>query len=414
MSRKRKDVQRELDQKLQEMRSLKDQKDKDAEFRAAVSSVETLTEELNQINIEDAAARAMAASQISNDVKEKARQFSFAKFFRELGTQEGLTGVEAEMAALAKEEASRSGINLKGVGIPAAVLSENRVFAGMTAGTPADGGYTIATALQYQEALRNKLVLVGVGARMITGLVGNISVTEGEAISVNWEGENTTTDDEKKSFTQRSLAPKRCSVNVPISKQLINQSSWDVEKMILDDILNAHAEALEIAAINGSGVGQPKGILNTDGIGSVAIGENGGAATFKSMVDLETAISIRNADLGSLAYVTNSKVRGALKTTLKANGVAGYIWEKDEVNGYKAVASNIVPANIAKGTGTNLSAAIFGNFNDLLICQWGGLDIISDPFSLKKDGAIEITLNAYHDVFVRRTASFAAIKDIVA
>lgn len=414
MSRKRKDVQRELDQKLQEMRSLKDQKDKDAEFRAAVSSVETLTEELNQINIEDAAARAMAASQISNDVKEKARQFSFAKFFRELGTQEGLTGVEAEMAALAKEEASRSGINLKGVGIPAAVLSENRVFAGMTAGTPADGGYTIATALQYQEALRNKLVLVGVGARMITGLVGNIDVTEGEAISVSWEGENTTTNDKKKSFTQRSLTPKRCSVNVPISKQLINQSSWDVEKMILDDILNAHAEALEIAAINGSGVGQPKGILNTDGIGSVAIGENGGAATFKSMVDLETQISIRNADLGSLAYVTNSKVRGALKTTLKANGVAGYIWEKDEVNGYKAVASNIVPANITKGTGSNLSAAIFGNFNDLLICQWGGLDIISDPFALKKDGAIEITLNAYHDVFVRRTASFAAIKDIIA
>lgn len=414
MSRKRKDVQRELDQKLQEMRSLKDQKDKDAEFRAAVSSVETLTEELNQINIEDAAARAMAASQISNDVKEKARQFSFAKFFRELGTQEGLTGVEAEMAALAREEASRSGINLKGVGIPAAVLSENRVFAGMNAGTPADGGYTIATALQYQEALRNKLVLVGVGARMITGLVGNIDVTEGEAISVSWEGENTTTNDKKKSFTQRSLTPKRCSVNVPISKQLINQSSWDVEKMILDDILNAHAEALEIAAINGSGVGQPKGILNTDGIGSVAIGENGGAATFKSMVDLETQISIRNADLGSLAYVTNSKVRGALKTTLKANGVAGYIWEKDEVNGYKAVASNIVPANITKGTGSNLSAAIFGNFNDLLICQWGGLDIISDPFALKKDGAIEITLNAYHDVFVRRTSSFAAIKDIIA
>nr|WP_321523325.1 phage major capsid protein [uncultured Macellibacteroides sp.] len=414
MSRKRKDVQRELDQKLQEMRSFKDQKDKDAEFRASVSSVETLTEELNQINIEDAAARAMAASQISSDVKEKARQFSFAKFFRELGTQEGLTGVEAEMAALAREEASRSGITLKGVGIPAAVLSANRVFAGMTAGTPADGGYTIATALQYQEALRNKLVLVGAGARMITGLVGNISVTEGDAITVSWEGENTTTDDKKKTFTQRSLSPKRCSVNVPISKQLINQSSWDVEKMIMDDILNAHAEALEIAAINGSGVGQPKGVLNTDGIGSVTIGENGGAATFKSMVDLETATSIRNADLGSLAYVTNSKVRGALKTTLKSNGVSGYIWEKDEVNGYKAVASNIVPANITKGTGSNLSAAIFGNFNDLLICQWGGLDIISDPFTLKKDGAIEITLNAYHDVFVRRTASFAAIKDIVA
>lgn len=414
MARKRKDVQRELDQKLQNMRSFKDNKDKEPEFRAAVTDVENLTEELNQINIEEAAQRAMAASKISDDVKEKARQFSFAKFFRELGTKDGLTGVELEMANLAREDAQRSGITLEGTGIPAVVLSLQREFAGMTAGTQADGGYTIATALQYQEALRNKLVLVGAGARYISGLVGNISVTEGNSITVSWQGENSKTGDTKKSFTQKDLSPKRCSVNVPISTQLINQSSWDVEKMILDDILNAHAEALEKAAINGSGVGQPKGILNTDGIGSVVLGVNGAAPTFKSMVDLETAVSIRNADLGSLAYVTNSKVRGALKTTLKSSGVSGYIWEKNEVNGYNALASNIVPSDISKGTGTNLSSAIFGNFNDLLICQWGGLDIISDPYSLKKDGAIEITLNAYHDVFVRRKDSFAAIKDIVA
>ncbi|WP_347394907.1 phage major capsid protein [Parabacteroides leei] len=414
MARKRKEVQSELSQKLIGMRALVGNAEKQEELRSMQADVEVLTEELNQINVEEAADRALAASQISEDVREAARKFSFAKFLREMASDAGLTGVELEMSQLAKEETERSGIKLEGIGIPVCVLNYNRAFPGMTAGTQADGGYTIATTLQYQDELRKRLVLASAGAQYIGGLVGNISVVDGKSITTSWEGENDKVGDTKKNFSARNLSPKRLAVNVPISKQLINQGSWDVESMIVSDILAAHAEALEEVAINGSGVKQPKGLLNTDGIGSVVMGENGGEATFKKMVDLETAISIRNADLGSLAYLTNSKVRGALKTTLRAQAVSGYIWENNEVNGYKALASNIVPSDIEKGTGKNLSAAIFGNFNDLLICQWGGLDIISDPFALKKEGAIEITMNAYHDVFIRRPESFAAAKDIIA
>lgn len=413
--RKKHEVQRELNQALETMRTLQGDPEKAADILSAMERVEALTAELNQINTDEAAQRALAASQISADVKEKARQFSFVKFFREMQTKEGLTGVELEMSQMAAEEATRNGITLKGVGVPLAVLSV-RAFEGMTAtGEPADGGMTVATTLQYQEELRKRLVLSKAGVQYIGGLVGNIDVVTGQAIEASWEGENTTVDDTKKQFSKRTLSPKRLALSVPISKQLIAQSSWDVERMIINDILAAHAEALEVAAINGSGVNnQPTGLLNTVGIGSIALGENGGTPTFKSMVDLETAVSVRNADLGTLSYLTNSKVRGALKTTLKSTGVAGYIWDKDEVNGYRALASNIVPSDITKGTGTNLSAALFGNFNDMLLCQWGGLDVIVDPFALKKEGAIEITMNAYHDVFVRRTESFAAIKDIIA
>ena len=417
MSRKKKEVQRDLAQKVKDMRSLSVDKERVEEFRALQDEVEAITAELNQINLDEAAERALAGSRLDEDVKVKARQFSFAKFFRELAAGE-LTGVEAEMADLAKSESSRSGVTLKGVGIPTCVLSEHsRAFAGMSAtgGTDgADGGVTIATTLQYQDELRKRLVLSAAGAQYISGLQGDISVVDGTSIDASWEGENTTVTDTTKTFSQRKLSPKRLAITVPISKQLIVQSSWDVERMILNDIMSAHAQALEEAAINGSGTGEPTGLLNTTGVGSVAIGANGGAATFKTMVDLETAVAVRNADLGSLCYVTNSKVRGSLKTTLRDTGVSGYIWDRNEVNGYRAMASNIVPADITKGTGTGLSAAIFGNFADLLICQWGGLDIIVDPYSLKKDAAIEITMNAYHDVFVRRAESFAVIKDIKA
>lgn len=412
--RKRKEVQRELTQKMELMRTLSSEEGRRTECETAMNEIQDLTEELNQINIAEAAERALAESMISEDLKEKARNFSFAKFFRELASKDGLTGVELEMANVASEECKRSGVTLKGVGIPLCVLSNNRAFDGMTAGTNTDGGYTIETTLKYQEALRKKLVLASAGAQYISGLIGNISIVDGKEITAYWEGENTPSKSEKKQFSQRSLGPIRLSVTVPISTQLITQSTWDVENMIVNDILNAHAQAIEIAAINGSGIGQPKGILNTDGIGNISMGSNGAAPTFKAMVDLETCISMQNADLGSLSYITNSKVRGALKTILKATGVPGYIWENNEVNGYRALASNIVPSDIKKGTGTGLSASIFGNFSDMLICQWGGLDIISDPYSLKKEAALEITINAYHNVFVRRSESFAAIKDLVA
>ena len=71
-----------------------------------------------------------------------------------------------------------------------------------------------------------------------------------------------------------------------------------------------------------------------------------------------------------------------------------------------------MPSDLKKGTGTNLSAMLFGNFSDVIVGQWGGLDIIVDPYTLKKSAQVEITMNAWHDVFVRHDESFAAIKDI--
>lgn len=82
-------------------------------------------------------------------------------------------------------------------------------------------------------------------------------------------------------------------------------------------------------------------------------------------------MAVENADLGSLAYLTNSKVRGAMKTTEKSQGTARFLMEGGEVNGYKTVVTNLVPADIKKGTGTNLSAMIFGNFADVVLCSMG-------------------------------------------
>lgn len=419
--RKKHEVTRELEQERTRMNELLSDKDKRDEFRSSADRVSELVEELNAINLNEAAERAAATAQADQqNIRDVAKNFSFAKFIREASGENGsqLTGAEAEMAQEAEKEAKRCGYKLTGVGIPSALLNsrmhvEGRAFDGQNVTTPADGGYTVTSQMMYQEALRNRLILTQAGATYMGGLVNNIDLIQGEAITMGWLDENAEGSDTKKQFSKVSVNPMRCFVNVPISKQLTIQSNLDIDRVIINDIMASHAELLETAAINGAGSKQPTGVLNTDGIGSVAIGDNGGPITFKKIVDLETAITIKNADVSSMAYVTNAKVRGEAKTTLKSANVAGYIWEGGEMNGYRALASNLIPSDLTKGTVTKkCSALIFGDWSNLWIMGWGGLDLIVDPYTMKKFGAYEVTLNAYHNIFIKRKEAFAAIKDI--
>ena len=81
-------------------------------------------------------------------------------------------------------------------------------------------------------------------------------------------------------------------------------------------------------------------------------------ATWAHIVDLESQIAVANADVGSMGYLTNAKVRGKLKTTSKVTGQNGFIWEGASLNGYNAAVSNQVPSNLTKGTASGVCSAI--------------------------------------------------------
>ena len=144
----------------------------------------------------------------------------------------------------------------------------------------------------------------------------------------------------------------------------------------------------------------------------MAGGTNGAAISWANIVALESAVGAANGLFGRLAYVTNSKVAGSMKATPQVNGYPRYMMEDGRTNGFDVHVTNAIPSNLTKGTGTGLSAMIFGNFEEVLVPQWGGLDMIVDPFGSKARGVVEVTAIAYHDVCVRRPACFAAIKDI--
>jgi HK97 family phage major capsid protein len=83
------------------------------------------------------------------------------------------------------------------------------------------------------------------------------------------------------------------------------------------------------------------------------------------------------------------------------------------VNGYRAVVSNQVPSNLTKGTGTNLSAIIFGNWNDLIVGQWGTLDLMVDPYNQSTSGTVRVVALQDVDIAVRHPESFSAMVDAV-
>ena len=82
------------------------------------------------------------------------------------------------------------------------------------------------------------------------------------------------------------------------------------------------------------------------------------------------------------------------------------------LNGYRTAVSNQVPSDLDKGTSTGVcSGIIFGNWADLIVGMWGGLDIQVNPYSLDTTGAVRITAFQDVDVAVRHPESFSAMQD---
>jgi len=286
-------------------------------------------------------------------------------------------------------------------------------------GTATAGGHTVQTDLlanKFIDILRANMVLNSLGITMLGDLVGQVAIPRQTSGSTGyWVAENGTITESQPAFDQVALTPKTCGAVVEVSRRLLNQSSLDVESFVLGDIAKNLGQTIQQAAINGSGSSnQPTGILNTAGIGSVAGGTNGAAVTWANIVDLESAVANVNADLGKMAYLTNTKQRGAMKKTVKTSPSTEFIWRGGEtpVNEYNCLITNDVPSNLTKGSSSGIcSAIIFGNFEDLVIGMWGGLDVIIDPYTNSATGAVRYRAMQDVDIAVRHPESFAAMKD---
>lgn len=350
--------------------------------------------------------------------RKETKQFSFIRAINAMATN---NWKDAEFERECSEAVAKKLNRVpQGIFVPNDVLTRD-----LTKGTAADGGYTVATELlaaSFIELMRNRMMTRRLGATVLSGLVGDIAIPKQTGgATAYWVAESAAPTGSQQAFGQVALTPKTVGAFTDISRKLLLQSSIDVENLVRTDLATVLALAIDLAAINGSGANnQPTGILNASGVNLVAIGANGGAPTYSHIVSMETEVAVDNADVGNLAYLTNAKVRGVLKTTQRFTSTDTPVWTDGQepgfgmVNGYRAAVSNQVPSNLTKGTGTNLSAILYGNWADLIIGEWGALDILVDPYTGGAAGTVRVRVLQDVDIALRNAESFAVIKDAIA
>ena len=346
------------------------------------------------------------------------RQYSLLRAIRAAGANDW-RGAEFEREC-SEAVSKRMGMEPQGFFVPNEfVVGERR---DLSVGTATAGGHLVSTDLlssSFIELLRNRMILMAAGIRTLDGLVGDVAIPrQTGGATAYWVGEAGSPTESQQAVDQVALTPHTVGAYTDFSRKLIKQSSISVEGFVRSDLASVVALAIDYAGLHGDSgtdANQPDGLAVLSGIGAVVGGTNGAAPDWADIVALETEVATDNADMGTLAYLTNAKVRGKLKQTEKFSGTNGMpVWADGAtpLNGYRALVSNQVRSNLTKGTASGVASAIFyGNWADMLMGMWGGMDMLVDPYTHSTSGTMRVVTLQDVDFAFRHPQSFAAMLD---
>lgn len=365
------------------------------------------------------AEKPVAEGEASLDLSEKeAKEYSLVRAINAaLKGDWSKAGFEAECS---RAIATQRGRDTAGFFMPMNIRSAYNT------GALGTGGAVVATNLlagSFIEVLRNKTRVAQLGARFLTGLVGNVDIPRQiTQTATYWVSEGSDVTEAEATFDKLSLSPKTLGARSQYTRQMLLQSTPDIEMLVRNDLAAVLALAIDKAAVSGTGSsGQPTGILATSGIGSVVGGTNGAAITIDHLIDMESAVKVANAPEDALAYLVNAKTVGALKKLKSTTGQ--YLWTDNvtgrrdgtpgSVNGYNVAVSNQMSSTGTKGTASGVcSTLVFGDWSELIIGEWGTLEILPNPYgSGFNSGSVDIRALQTIDIGVRHAASFAAMTD---
>lgn len=375
----KKEVRDLTDAETTELETIKAQiKEKDNELRDLQERLDNLTfetEEKEEVRNTD--------NNKSNITEKMNKRFSLLKAIRSIANNQPLDDVSMAVINAGKEEARKAGVNAQGqIQLP----TEERASVTVTA----EGEDVVATELfDILTPLRARNVLVQAGAKFLTNLVGNVQYPTMTKSNVTWEGETASASDGAPTFGHVTLSPKRITAYVDVSKMLIAQDSIGVENAIREDLIKAVNAKIEETVL-GDAAGtttKPEGIFKTIEPDSVA--------TFADICDKEADVEDANV-YGDCVYIMSNKAKAALRCMLKGTNATGMVYENGEVDGTKAF-------NTSNVSGTQY---VYGDFSNLAIGSWGGVDLTVDPYTKAADGQIRLVVNMYVDAAILREAAF--------
>ena len=347
---------------------------------------------------------------------EDKREYSLLKAIQE-SANGNLTGLEREVS---DEIAHRTGKAARGFYMPTNIGFGKR---DQTVGSNSGGGFLKGTdhlANEFIEAVYAKLVIGQAGARTLQGLKGDVAIPKLSASVTNsaFVAENAAPSEGSATFAQVTMSPKTLAAFIDVSRKLMLQSDPSVEAVLREDIINTFARKIDEVAIEGGASNHPSGIIASVSNNIVGLGSNGAAIAYTNIVELIKAVEEDNAirNDASTKFLGNSKVTAKLRTTAKqSSGVEGnFILEPNNTMlGYDYLSSSLVPSDLSKGSGSNLSALIFGDFSQVLLGYYSGVDVVVDPYTGSSAGTTRLAFFQDMDVAIRDENAFAVCKDIV-
>lgn len=326
----------------------------------------------------------------NNETKMKRNNFSLLETIKQ--SIEGRYSKEVQQVLKRGEEiAKKANIQTLGIAIPI----ESRAIT-------SDVGNT--AVFDFIDPFREALVLTKAGAKYITNLVSDVSLPVGNGVKVFWEAEGDEAQDGSNTFGKVTFTPKRLTAYVTISKQLLLQTGGNAEQIILDDFVKAVANKLELTCFgkHAKDAKIPDGFFSSVLDADLAIS---GTISRNDVLELESIIGADNVGRDSRAYIVNEAGNTILKKTPKITGSDKFLLEGGTMNDFPVFVTNSIPSELTAAGDEH--GIVYGNFSDLIIAQWGLLDIVVDPYTAKEAGAIEVCINAYLEVKPRNKKSFA-------
>jgi len=379
-------------------------------FDALETEVRGLDEKISREQRLAEMERQADATTIGDTTPDFERECRSYSLLRAIASASGIQGVDAgRELEISQEIERRTGRKAKGILAPTEIFQmERRVVLSSTTGAgviPTDHRDD-----QLVDALRAASVVDRLGATVLSGLQGNISIpavdTGGTA---EWIAENGALTGADMDLNSRTLSPKHVGALTEFSRNMMLQSSPDVENLARRDFARALAAALDSAALIGGGANQPSGIITQ----LIAAGGMGTWATptWAEGLALIAGIAGANALGGSLGWAVHPQVTKKLRSTVRvASTDSRFIMENPgELYGYQALESTGLTLGSPSG-----GPAIFGDFSSLVVGYWSGVDILANPYesTAYKKGNVQVRGLLTADVAIRHIESFAAANDM--
>ena len=368
---------------------VREEEPKTEEPKVEETPVEETPVEENKPEVQEETEPKENRNNINNTKNIHMSNFSLIKAINDVVNNRNINEDALNVIEMGATEMRKSGLSYSGqIQLP---VEERGDAVAATVAT--DGKEIVATdKLNILSPLMGKSILAETGATFLTGLVGNISIPNYTGSTCGWKGELEAADNGKGTFGSVELSPKRLTAYIDISKQFLTQDSVGAEEMLRADIVNSLVAKLE-QTIFGDAAGdntKPAGIFNSAEVV---------APSYQGVCEAEAAVTDYS---GEKRFVMSPTAKSAFKqaTISGTKSDLRLLLEDGEVDGYPVSdSSNVVAGGYA-----------FGDFSELVVAQWGGIDIVVDPYTLATKNAIRLVINAYFDAKVRRNGAIKAYK----